>query len=60
MPSGPLEIKICSMLGKAFERWKLNFSRSALFHIETKVCVKYFVHDCLWKEFFDSNLPQEP
>ena len=25
---------------------KLNFSRSALFHMENRVCVKYFVNDC--------------
>ena len=28
--------------------------------MKTKVNVKYFVTDCLWKHFFDSNLPQTP
>ena len=35
-----------------------NFSRSALVHMKYKVCLKYFVHDCLWKYLFASNLSQ--
>ena len=23
--------------------------------MKTVVCLKYFVHDCLWKQFFASN-----
>ena len=26
--------------------------------MKTRVSLKYFVNDCLWKPFFDSNLPQ--
>ena len=26
---------------------KLNFSHSALFHMKTRVCLKYVVNDCL-------------
>ena len=26
---------------------KLNFSRSPLFHMKTRVCLKFFVNDCL-------------
>ena len=36
---------------------KLNFSRSALFHMKTRVSLKYFVNDCFWKHFFASNSP---
>ena len=39
---------------------KLNISRSALLHTKTKVNLKYFVTGCLWKPFFDYNLPQTP
>ena len=28
------------------EKWKLNISRSALLHMKTRVCLKYFVNDC--------------
>ena len=27
--------------------------------METKVCLKYFVNDCLWKQFFASNAPPD-
>ena len=32
---------------KTSENQKLNFSRSALFHMKTRVCHNYFVYDCL-------------
>ena len=32
--------------GKTAEKLKLNFSRSALFHTNTKVCRIYFCQDC--------------
>ena len=28
--------------------------------MKTRVCVTYFVHNCLWKQFFASNVPQVP
>ena len=34
-----------------------NFSHIALFHMKTRVCLKYFVHDCIWKQFFASKSP---
>ena len=39
---------------------KLNFFHTALFHTNTKVCLIYFGQDCLWKQYFVSNLPQVP
>ena len=30
----------------------MNFSCGALFRMKPKVCLKYFVHDCIWKHFF--------
>ena len=45
---------------KSLEKQKLIFSHSALFRMKTRVSVKYFVNDCLWKQFFASNLPQTP
>ena len=38
----------------------MDFCRSALFDIETRVFLKDIVHDCLWKQCFLSNLPQAP
>ena len=28
--------------------------------MKTRVSLKYFVSDCIWNAFFDSNLPQTP
>ena len=33
------------MLAKTFEKYELNFSQSALFHIKTRVNLKYFGND---------------
>ena len=35
---------------KTLQKRKLNFSRGALFHMKTRVNLKYFVRDCssLW------------
>ena len=52
--------KFCQYQQKHLAKKKLNFSRSALFHMKTKVCLKQFVHDCLQIHFFASNLPQAP
>ena len=38
----------------------LNFSRSALFQMKSKTCLKFFVHDCLWKRFPTSYWSQAP
>ena len=39
---------------KTHEKQKLGFSCITLF---LRVCIKHFVHDCFWKQFFVSNLP---
>ena len=39
---------------------RLNLSRSALFHMKTRVILKYFVTDFLWKPFLHSNSSQTP
>ena len=36
----------------------MNFFRSALFHIKTRVCLKYFVHDCSLPCFFNAVFPK--
>ena len=56
----PLKPKILSILRKKFEKQKLNFSPSALFHMKTRVCLKHFLHDCIWRQLFASNSPQPP
>ena len=43
---------------KKLENQNLNFSRGALFRMKTRVSLKYFVNDGLWKQFFASNLAQ--
>ena len=51
------KIKISLIVGKNSRK---NFSRSALFRMKARVCLKYFVHDCIRKEFFASKLAQAP
>ena len=55
----PAKMKILLILGKTLEKQKLNFSRSALFHMKTGVSLKYFVNDCKMRSNclyrFDSN-----
>ena len=46
LSSLPPKIKILSTLAKTLEKHKSNFSRSALFHMKTRVCIKHFFHDC--------------
>ena len=48
-------MKTLSILVKLFLKTELNFSRSALIHTKAKVCLKYFVNYCLWKQFLASN-----
>ena len=45
--SPPPEMKFLSVLVDISpEKQKLNFSRSGLLHIKTRVYLKYFVNDC--------------
>ena len=45
VPSLPPTVKFfVNIIKKTAEKKKLNFSRSALFHIKTRVCLKYFVN----------------
>ena len=37
---------------KSTEKQKLNISRSALFYMKTRVCLKYFVNDGRSEMFF--------
>ena len=46
--------------GKKLLENKLNGCRKVLFQMKTRVSVKYFVNDCLWKYFFVSNLLETP
>ena len=43
IPSLPVKIENLLILVKTLEKKKLNFSRSALFHMKTRVSLKYFV-----------------
>ena len=45
MPSLPAKMKILLLLAKAIEKQKLNSSRSWLFHMKTRVSLKYLVND---------------
>ena len=38
---------------------KKNFSRSVLFQVKTRISLEYFLTDCSWKPFFDSNSPPD-
>ena len=46
MSSLPAKMKALFTLAKTLEKQKLNFSRSALFHMKTRVSLKYLVNDC--------------
>ena len=48
MPSSPPNFKILLTLANTPEK---QFSCKALFPKKTRVSLKYFVHDCLWKQF---------
>ena len=60
MPSLPPKEKTFSILAKDSLKIEIEPSRSALFHMKTRVFLKYFVGTRLWKQFFASNLPQAP
>ena len=60
MPSRPAEMEVLLTLAKNFWKTEIKLSRSALFHMKTRVSVKYFVNDCLWKPLFDSYSLQTP
>ena len=60
VPSVNTKMKFCQYYQKTAEKWKLNFSRSALFHKKSRVCLKYLVHGCLCKQMFPSNSTQVP
>ena len=46
MPSVPPKIKTLAILPETIEKQKLNFSRSVLFHMKTRVFLIYFLRDC--------------
>ena len=37
---------------KTPEKQKSSFARIAPFHMKSRVCLKYFVHNCIWKQLF--------
>ena len=53
-------MKILLIPAKTLEKQKSNISHSALFHMKTRVGLKYFVNDRVWKPFFDSNPQPDP
>ena len=58
VPSLSAKMKVLLTLAKTSSKQKLKFSRIALFRIKTRVNVKYFVNDCLWKQSFASDSHQ--
>ena len=47
MSNLPAKMRTLSVFAiKSVEKQKLNFSRSALFHMEDRVSLKYFVNGC--------------
>ena len=60
---GPVFLLKCNFFQpqpKTPEKQKLNISPRMLFHMKTRVCLKYFVNNCLWKQRFASKLTQTP
>ena len=62
MPSLPPKMKVLSILTKTLEKWKLSFSRGALFCMKTRVRHKYFDHGCIFftnsSEMYNISLQQ--
>ena len=58
--SPPPKIKTLSVLEKVFWKTEIELRRSTLFHMKTRVCLKYFVNHYLWKQFLNSNSPHTP
>ena len=56
MPSLHAKVKILLKLAKTPKKQNLNFSHSTLFHMKTKVSLKYFVNDCRPKDLFLQGL----
>ena len=49
MPNAPFScqsVNFVNTIKKTIEKQNSNFFRSALFHMKTRVSVKYFVNDC--------------
>ena len=62
-----IKYKNCEFLGTFYENIVsivslTNFmnlgEESVLFHMKTRVFLKYFVQSCVWKQLFASNSPQ--
>ena len=51
-------MKVLLVLAEALEKQKLKFSCCVLFSMKTKVSLKYFVSDCLWKLFLILTRPR--
>ena len=60
MPGPPARMKILLVLGKNFQKIAIKLFSLYAIYIKTRVSLKYFVTDSLWKAFFDLNLPQIP
>ena len=54
------DIWYCWYWQKTADKPKLKLSRILLFEMKTTVCLKYFLNDCISKQFFASNLPYVP
>ena len=52
MPIARAKMKILLILAKTLEKQELNFSRSALFHMKTRVSLRYFMNDCSYLFLF--------
>ena len=46
MKMKPAKMKALLILAENLKKWKLNFFRFALFHMKTRVSLKYFVSYC--------------
>ena len=46
MPSSPAKMKVLLILAETSRKTEMKLSRSALFHMETRVSLRYFVSYC--------------
>ena len=52
MPSPPVKMKVLSILAENSWKTEMKLSRSVLFHMETRVSLRYFVTYCMLAFFF--------
>ena len=60
VPSLLAKMKILSILAKNFGKVEIELFPQALIYMKIRVCLNYFLNDCLLKYNFPANSPRTP